>query len=240
MARVTSIDVDLSNTDRIIIGTASGGVWESTSGGINWNPIFDKEAVQAVGAVAINQKNPSDIWVGTGEGNPRNSLNSGIGIYRTLDGGHSWQHMGLENTKLIHRIIIHRDDPNTVIVGALGSAWGPNEERGVFKTTDGGKSWRKVLYKNDGTGIADLVVDPTNPNKLVAAMWEFGRKPYTFNSGGPNSGIYISYDAGETWERRTDKDGLPEGDLGANRFGDCSFKTQYYICAGGSQNQWIV
>jgi photosystem II stability/assembly factor-like uncharacterized protein len=212
--RVTSIDVDLSNPQIIYVGTASGGVWKSQSGGIKWEPIFDKEPVQSIGAVTVNQKNPSEIWVGTGEGNPRNSLNSGKGIFKSIDGGKTWKLMGLENTRLIHRIIVHRDNPDIVYVGALGSAWGSNEERGVFKTTDGGKTWKKVLYINDQTGVADLVVDPSNPNKIIAAMWEFGRKPWVFNSGGEGSGLYISYDAGENWKQITEKDGLPKGELG--------------------------
>ena len=212
--RVTAIDVNLQNDNHIYIGSASGGVWESKNGGISFQPIFDDEPVQSIGALTINQNNPSEIWVGTGEGNPRNSQNSGEGIYKSIDGGKNWMMMGLKDSKTIHRIIIHRDDPNTVFAGVQGSAWGPNEQRGVFKTTDGGKTWRKVLYHNDETGVADLVVDPNNPNKLIASMWEFGRKPWTFNSGGPGSGIYISHDGGETWKKRTEKDGLPKGELG--------------------------
>jgi len=212
--RVTSIDVDLSNPDIIYAGTASGGVWRSTSGGIKWEPIFDDMPLQAIGAVCINQKNPSEIWVGTGEGNPRNSLNTGKGIYKTLDGGKTWTLMGLEKTRLIHRIHVHRDNPDIVYVGALGSAWGPNEDRGVFRTTDGGKTWKKILYANNETGIADLVMDPANPNKLIAAMWEFGRKPWTFNSGGKGSGLHITYDGGDTWKQITSEDGLPKGMLG--------------------------
>lgn len=212
--RITTIDVNLSNPDIIYIGTASGGVWKSPNGGITWDPIFDDQPVQSIGALTINQRNPSEIWAGTGEGNPRNSQNSGEGIFKSLDGGKSWKRMGLEKTKTIHRIIIHRDNPDVVYVGAQGSAWGPNEERGIYRTTDGGKTWEKVLYLNDETGCADLVVDPTNPNKLIAAMWEYGRKPWTFNSGGPGSGIYVSHDGGDTWVKRTAEDGLPKGDLG--------------------------
>lgn len=212
--RVTSIDVDLSDDDIIYAGTASGGLWKSTSGGVSWKSIFDDQPTQSIGAVTVNQNNPSEIWVGTGEGNPRNSHNEGEGIYKSLDGGDTWQYMGLKETKVIHRIIIHRDNPDIVYVGASGTAWGKNPERGVFRTKDGGKTWEKILYSNDGTGIADLVVDPTNPNKLIAAMWEHERKPWTFNSGGPNSGIYVTYDGGDTWERRTAEDGLPKGDLG--------------------------
>jgi photosystem II stability/assembly factor-like uncharacterized protein len=212
--RVTTIDVNLSNPAEIFVGTASGGVWKSGSGGIDWEPIFDEQPVQAIGALAINQLNPSEIWVGTGEGNPRNSHNSGEGIFKSLDGGKTWTCMGLEKTRLIHRVIIHRDNPDIVYVGVLGSAWGPSEERGVYKTTDGGKTWKKMLYINEETGVADLVVDPTNPNKLIAAMWEFGRKPWTFNSGGKGSGIHISYDGGESWKKITEEDGLPKGNLG--------------------------
>jgi photosystem II stability/assembly factor-like uncharacterized protein len=212
--RVTTIDVDLREPNRIFIGTASGGAWKSESGGIYWEPIFDDQPVQSIGALKINQNNPSEIWIGTGEGNPRNSLNAGNGIYKSIDGGRNWIHSGLENTRLIHRIYIHREDPNTVLAGALGSPWGPNKERGVFKTTDGGKSWKKVLYINEETGVADMVVDPINPNKIIVAMWEFGRKPWTFNSGGEGSGIYVSFDGGDTWKKRTSEEGLPKGELG--------------------------
>lgn len=212
--RVTSIDVVETNPDIIFIGTASGGLWKSENGGTSFVPLFDKEKAASVGAVAVNQKNPSEIWVGTGEGNPRNSLTGGNGIYKSLDGGRTWTHMGLEGTRNIHRVIIHRDDPNIVYVGAIGSPWGEQQDRGVFKTTDGGKTWRKVLYVDTKTGIGDLVVDPTNPNKLIAAMWEHRRWPWYFNSGGPGSGLYISYDAGETWKKKTAVDGLPKGDLG--------------------------
>jgi photosystem II stability/assembly factor-like uncharacterized protein len=212
--RVTTIDVINDQPNTIYIGTASGGVWRSTSGGVTWEPIFDDQPLQSIGALAINQNNPSEVWVGTGEGNPRNSHNSGQGIYRSLDGGKTWKCMGLKETRTIHRIIVHRDDPNIIYAAALGSAWGTNKERGVYRTTDGGESWEKILYVNESTGCADLVVDPGNPNKLIAAMWEFGRKPWTFNSGGEGSGIYVTFDGGNTWEERTEEDGLPEGILG--------------------------
>ncbi len=211
--RVTAIDVDLKN-DIIYAGAAAGGVWKSASGGITWTPIFDKESTQSIGAIAVNQNNPSEIWVGTGEGNPRNSQNFGDGIFKSLDGGKTWKAMGLKGTKAIHRIVIHRDNPDIVFAGVIGSAYGPNEDRGVFKTSDGGKTWKKVLYVNDQTGVADMIGDPSNPNKLIVAMWEYGRKPWTFKSGGKGSGIYVTHDGGETWEKRGDKDGLPKGDIG--------------------------
>jgi len=212
--RVTSIDVVTSNPDIMYVGTASGGLWKSTSGGIKWDPIFDKEVTASVGAVAIQQSNPSVIWVGTGEGNPRNSLNGGYGIYKSLDGGKSWKSMGLENTRHIHRIIVDPTNPNTVYVGAIGSPWGEHKERGVYKTTDGGKTWKKILYNNIKTGAADLVMDPFNPNKLIAAMWEHKRDPWFFKSGGKGSGLYITHDGGDTWKKMTDKEGFPKGDLG--------------------------
>jgi photosystem II stability/assembly factor-like uncharacterized protein len=212
--RVTAIDVVVNNPDIMYAGTASGGLWKSTSGGIKWEPIFDDQPTASIGAVAIQQSNPSVIWVGTGEGNPRNSLNGGYGIYRSLDGGKHWQSMGLENTRHIHRVIIDPTNPNVVYVGAIGSPWGEHPERGVFKTTDGGKTWKKILFANNKTGVADMVMDPTNPNKLIVAMWEHKRDPWFFKSGGEGSGLFITHDGGETWEERTDRDGLPKGELG--------------------------
>ncbi|WP_421809673.1 WD40/YVTN/BNR-like repeat-containing protein [Flagellimonas sp.] len=212
--RVTAIDVVLSNPDIMYVGTASGGLWKSTSGGIQWEPIFDHEVTASIGAVAIQQSNPSVIWVGTGEGNPRNSLNGGYGIYKSLDGGKSWKSMGLEKTRHIHRVIIDPTNPDVVYVGAIGSPWGEHPERGVFKTTDGGKTWEKILFVNNKTGVADLVMDPTNPNKLIAAMWEHKRDPWFFKSGGKGSGLYMTHDGGSTWKQITEEDGLPKGDLG--------------------------
>lgn len=212
--RITSIDVVNSDPTTVYVGSASGGIWKSDNGGISWNPIFEDQTTASIGAIAIQQSNPSVIWAGTGEGNPRNSLNGGNGIYRSLDGGRTWKKMGLEKTRHIHRVIIHPQDPNTIFVGAIGSPWGIHPERGVYRTTDGGKTWEKILYVNDKTGAADLVIDPTNPNKLIAAMWEHYRQPWFFNSGGAGSGLYITYDGGDTWEKRTEDDGLPKGDLG--------------------------
>ncbi|MEP5103478.1 MAG: hypothetical protein ABJQ84_02615, partial [Ekhidna sp.] len=212
--RVTAIDVVTDEPDIMYVGSASGGVWKSTSGGIDWEPIFNDQTTASIGAVAIQQSNPSVVWVGTGEGNPRNSLNGGDGIYRTLDGGKTWKKMGLEKTRHIHRIIVHPNDPNTIYVGAIGSPWGEHEERGVYKTTDGGKKWDRILFTNIRSGAAELIMDPSNPNKLIAAMWEHKRDPWFFKSGGPGSGLYVTHDGGETWEQRTDEDGLPKGELG--------------------------
>ncbi len=212
--RVTAIDVVNDNPDVMYVGTASGGLWKSTSGGIKWDPVFDNELTASIGAVAIQQSNPSVIWVGTGEGNPRNSLNGGYGVYKSLDGGKTWQSMGLEKTRHIHRVIIDPTNPDVVYVGAIGSPWGVHPERGVFKTTDGGKTWNKILFANNKTGVADMVMDPTNPNKLIVAMWEHKRDPWFFKSGGEGSGLHMTHDGGKTWKKLSDKDGLPKGELG--------------------------
>ncbi|MEJ6792166.1 MAG: hypothetical protein QNK89_05370 [Lacinutrix sp.] len=212
--RVTAIDAVHSNPDIMYVGTASGGLWKSTSGGIKWDPIFDKEVTASVGAVAIQQSNPSVIWVGTGEGNPRNSLNGGYGIYKSLDAGRSWKSMGLEKTRHIHRIVIDPINPNIVYVAAIGSPWGEHSERGVYKTIDGGNTWSKILFANNKTGAADLVMDPSNPNKLIATLWEHKREPWFFNSGGKGSGLHITHDGGKTWKKITEKEGFPKGELG--------------------------
>ena len=212
--RITAIDVVESDPDIMYVGSASGGLWKSTSGGIEWEPIFDEQGAASIGAIHIHQKNPSIIWAGTGEGNPRNSLTQGAGIYKSIDAGRTWQFMGLEETRSIHRVIIHPDNPDIVYAGVQGNAWADTEERGVYKTTDGGNTWNKILFNNNRTGIADLVMDPENPNKLFAAMWEFRRWPWFFESGGEGSGLYMTLDAGETWKELTAEDGLPEGDLG--------------------------
>ena len=222
--RITAVDVDLKN-DIYYVGAASGGVWQSNNGGINWQPIFDKQSTQSIGSIAVNQNNPSEIWVGTGEGNPRNSQNFGDGIFKSIDGGKNWVNMGLRDSRAINRLAINPLSTETVYAGVIGSAFGPNEQRGVYKTTDGGKTWKKSLYVTDQTGCADLIMDPTNPNKLIAAMWEYGRKPWTFNSGGKNSGMYITYDGGDNWKKVTDADGLPKGDLGRIGLTMCRTKT---------------
>ena len=223
--RITAIDVVLSDTDIMYAGTASGGLWKSLSAGITWEPIFDNQITASIGAVAVQQSNPDVIWVGTGEGNPRNSLNGGYGVFKSIDGGKSWKSMGLEKTRHIERVLIDPSNPNVVYVGAIGSPWGEHAERGVYKTTNGGKSWRKILFVNNKTGIGDLVMDPENPNKLIAAMWEHKRDPWFFKSGGPGSGLYISYDGGENWSKRTEKDGLPKGELGRIGIGIAKNKT---------------
>lgn len=212
--RVTAIDALYSNPDIIYAGTASGGLWKSTNGGIDWKPIFDDQKAASIGAIAIVQSNPDVIYVGTGEGNPRNSQTHGNGMYKTLDGGKTWQHCGLDNSRAIHRVFVDPTNPNVVYAGVQGAAWGDSEDRGVYKSTDGGKTWAKILYVNPRTGVGEMVMDPVNPNKLLVAMWEFRRWPWFFKSGGPGSGLHVTFDGGATWQKRTAADGLPEGALG--------------------------
>ncbi|MEO0338345.1 MAG: hypothetical protein AAF242_03945, partial [Bacteroidota bacterium] len=210
--RVTCIAVETGDYDNIFLGSAAGGIWKSENAGHTWTSIFDQEMAASIGDIAIYQKNPDILYVGTGEGNPRNSQNSGWGMYKSVDGGHSWQHLGLEKTRQIHRVIVHPDNPDIVTIGVSGSTWGPSEHRGIYRTTDGGKNWEKVLYINNRTGCSDLVVDPSNPNRMLAGMWEHKRWPWYFKSGGAGTGLYLSNDGGQTWEEISE--GLPEGELG--------------------------
>ena len=212
--RVAAIDVVIDDPKTLYVGAATGGLWRSDDAGATFRPIFDDQPVAAIGAVAIDQRSPDTVWVGTGEGNPRNSVSVGAGLFRTRDGGDSWQRLGLEETERIHRVILHPTDANTVWVCAMGRAWGENPERGVFRTSDGGETWDHVLQVDSKTGCADLVQDPSNPETLLAAMWQFRRFPHFFNSGGPGSGLYRTTDGGDTWQRASELDGMPKGDLG--------------------------
>lgn len=212
--RVAAVGCVVSNPKIIYVGGATSGVWKSVDKGFTWKPIFDDQPVSGIGSIAVFQKNPSIVWVGTGEGNPRNSAGVGNGIFKSIDGGETWTHMGLKKTERIHRVVLHPENPDTAYAAAMGTAWGENPERGVFKTTDGGETWKKMLYVDEKVGCADLVMDPQNPNKLFAAMWQYRRWPWFFKSGGPGSGLYVTYDGGQTWEEITHEDGLPVGELG--------------------------
>ena len=204
--------LEINNDKNIIyVGTAGGGVWKSESGGITFSPIFDEHS-QSIGDLKIDQSNPKTVWVGTGEHNVRNSVSIGTGIYKTMDGGKTWKFMGLGNSERISSVQIDPHNSNTVYVGVLGHLWNANEERGVYRTTDGGKTWKHILKVNENTGCSSLSMDPLNPKILYAGMWEFRRQPHTFNSGGPGSNLYRSIDGGETWEIL--RNGLPEGNLG--------------------------
>jgi photosystem II stability/assembly factor-like uncharacterized protein len=209
--RIASLDAVQKDPRIIYVGSASGGLWKTTNGGVIFKPIFDKYN-QSIGVVTIDQERPDTVWVGTGETWVRNSTSVGDGIYKTTDGGENWKKMGLENTERIGRIIIHPKDPNVVYVAALGHLWNSNEDRGVYKTTDGGTTWEKILFIDENTGCSDLAIDPEEPEILYAAMWQFRRYPYFFNSGGPESGLYISRDGGANWEKGSN--GLPSGTIG--------------------------
>ena len=212
--RITTIDAVVANPNIVYVGAASGGVWKTENSGQSWAPVFDEQPIQNIGAIAIQQSNPSVVWVGTGEGNPRNSLNLGAGIYKSLDAGKTWKKMGLDKTICIHRVVIDPTNPNTVYAAAIGNPYAEHPDRGVFKTTDGGETWSKILYANDTTGCADLIMDPSNPNKLIAAMWQFRRTPWDLKSGGKGSGLFITVDGGKNWKQLSKDDGLPDGQLG--------------------------
>ena len=209
--RISAMDAVQDDRLTIYVGAAGGGVWKSVNGGTTFKPIFD-DHIQSIGAITIDRSNPEVVWVGTGEPWTRNSVSVGDGIYKTTDGGENWKHLGLENTERISKIIIDPSDSDTVYVCAVGHLWNSNEERGLYKTTDGGESWERILYVNEDTGCCDLAMDPQDPHILYAGMWQFRRQPYFFTSGGPGSGLYKSTDGGKSWRKITC--GLPAGDLG--------------------------
>jgi photosystem II stability/assembly factor-like uncharacterized protein len=210
--RVTAIVGIPGNPNIYYVGTAGGGIFKTRDGGLVWKAVFDHEAIGSIGALALDPLNPNTIWAGTGEANVRNDLIDGHGVYVSNDAGHSWKLMGLADAGQISDVLVDPHDSNTVFVGVLGHAWGPNADRGVFRTLDGGKTWQKVLYVNDTTGVANLVMQPGNAKVLFAAMWQFRRYPWTLENGGPSSGIYRSTDGGNTWKKLTH--GLPDGPYG--------------------------
>ena len=191
------------------LATAAGGVWKSTNGGLKWESIFDDQPISSIGSVAVANTNPNVVYVGSGEANIRGNVGEGNGIYRSLDGGKNWDHVWKAEGQ-IGTIVVHPDDENTVFAAALGSPFGPGPARGVYRSKDGGKSWQKVLFVNNDTGASDVAFDETNPNILFAGMWQTRRKPWTMESGGPGSGLYMSRDGGDSWKRLEGK-GLPDG-----------------------------
>jgi Uncharacterized protein related to plant photosystem II stability/assembly factor len=209
--RITAIE-GLNNSPKVLyIGTAGGGIWKTTNAGFTFEPVFDKHP-QSIGCLAIDQNKPETIWAGTGESNMRNSVSIGLGIYRSTDAGRNWTRMGLENSEHISKIIIHPNDANTLYVAVPGKLWSDSPDRGLYKTTDGGKTWQKILYTDEKTGCADIIMDPRNPDVLLASMWQFRRTPYSFVSGGPGSSLYKSTDGGKTWRKITN--GIPGGEIG--------------------------
>ena len=209
--RISCIDAVNKNPNIVWVGAAGGGVWKSLNQGTTFKSVFDDQS-QSIGTIAIDQSHPDTVWVGTGEVWVRNSVSVGTGIYKTVNGGEKWELMGLPKSERIGRILINPSNPDIVYVAVLGALWGDSEERGVYKTTDGGKTWTKLLYINPSTGCADMAMDPENPSIIYASMWDFRRQAYTFRSGGPGSGLYKSTDEGATWNKI--QNGLPAGTLG--------------------------
>jgi len=210
--RVTSIAVHPKTRATFYVGVASGGVWKTTNAGISFAPVFDGEGSYSIGTVVLDPKNPNTVWVGTGENNSQRSVGYGDGVYRSDDGGKSWKNVGLKTSEHIGRIAIDPRDSNVVFVAAQGPLWGPGGERGLYKTNDGGKTWKQVLKISEDTGVTDVAIDPTNPDVMLAAAWQRRRHFYTLVNGGPESALYKSTDAGATW--RKVKSGLPGDDLG--------------------------
>lgn len=206
--RVADVEGVPGDPNVVYVATASGGLWKTTNGGTTWKPIFERQGTISIGDIALAPGNPDVIWVGTGESNVRNSVSFGDGVYKSTDGGATWNHMGLKESERISAIVINPHNTDIVYVGALGHAFGPNDERGVFMTTDGGKTWTKTLYIDNQHGVSDLEIDPSNPNILYAGMWSFDRKPWTHRSGSEKGGLYKSIDGGRTWNKLTN--GLPK------------------------------
>ena len=194
-------------------GATGGGVWKSTDGANTWSPVFDKEGAPAIGSLAVASSDPNVVYVGTGEACIRGNISQGDGVWKSVDAGKSWKNVGLKDSRAIGKVIVHPRNPDIVFVAALGHPFGPNPERGVFRSSDGGKNWEKVLYKDENTGAIDVVFDPQNPNILFASLWESRRTPWSLASGGPGSGLYRSSDGGTTW-KRLEEHGLPKGPYG--------------------------
>jgi photosystem II stability/assembly factor-like uncharacterized protein len=209
--RIAAIDGVASDPRILYVGSAGGGVWKSINSGTTFKPVFDKYT-QSIGAVTVDQAHPDTVWVGTGESWTRNSTSVGTGVYKTTDAGDTWKLMGLEDSERIARIVIDPKNSDVIYVAATGHLWNGNDQRGVYKTSDGGKTWQRILFVDKDTGCSDIALDPQETNVVYAGMWQFRRKPYFFTSGGPGSGLHKSTDAGKTWKKLTR--GLPEGELG--------------------------
>ena len=214
--RVTAVAGVASQPMVYYFGATGGGVWKTTDGGINWEPISDGSVfgTGSVGAIGLSDSDPNTIYVGMGESPIRGNVSHGDGVYKSTDAGKTWKRVGLEDTRQIGRVRVHPKNPDIVYVAALGHTWGPNEQRGVFRSKDGGKTWDKVLARGNKAGAIDLIIDPSNSNVLYAGFWEVYRKPWTLESGGPGGGIFKSTDGGDTWTEITRNQGLPRGVVG--------------------------
>jgi photosystem II stability/assembly factor-like uncharacterized protein len=226
--RISDLAVVESRPSTFYVGTATGGVWKTVNAGVTFEAVFENQPTASIGDVTVAPSNPNVVWVGTGEPQNRQSSPWGNGVYRSTDGGRTWTHLGLEQTHHIARIAVHPADPDVAYVAAVGHLWGSNPERGVYKTSDGGGTWERVLYVDENTGAIDLAMDPNDPRTLFAAMYQRQRKPWGFNGGGPGSGLYRTTDAGATWVELTE--GLPEGDKG--RIGVDIYRSDpSFVCA---------
>src|SRR5262245_31266642 len=210
--RVVGFAVHPNDRSHYFVAVASGGVWKTTNAGTTWIPVFDNEGSFSIGCVVMDPKNPNVVWVGTGENNSQRSVAYGDGVYKSTDGGKSWQNVGLKTSEHIGKILIDPRDSDTVYVAAQGPLWSSGGDRGLYKTTDGGKTWNKVLNIDDNTGVTDIVQDPRNPDVLVAASWQRRRHVWTIINGGPGSALHRSTDGGKTWKKITS--GIPGGELG--------------------------
>ncbi|MGD9347993.1 MAG: glycosyl hydrolase, partial [Candidatus Aminicenantes bacterium] len=213
--RVTAVTGISSLPNTYYFGATGGGVWKSEDGGLNWMPVSDGFFhTGSVGAIAVSDWDPNVVYVGMGEAPIRGNVSHGDGVYKSTDAGKTWTHIGLSDTSQISRIRIHPRNPDLVYVAALGHVYGPNDERGVFRSKDGGKTWEKVLFRSNKAGAIDLILDPFNPRVLYAAIWEASRTPYSLASGGKGSGLFKSVDGGDTWTEISRNKGLPKGILG--------------------------
>ena len=210
--RFTDIAVNESNPYEFYAAAATGGLWKTSDNGVTWKPVWENQSVNSIGAVTVDQRNPRTVWLGSGEATNRQSSGWGDGVYKSTDGGATWTNMGLRTTARIARIVVDPVNPDVVYVAAPGHLWGPNTERGLFKTTDGGRTWTLILSRNEDTGAVDVAVDPSDSRIVYAALYQHRRTPFGFVGGGPGSGLYKSTDAGATWTPMTK--GLPAGIVG--------------------------
>jgi photosystem II stability/assembly factor-like uncharacterized protein len=218
--RVLAVSGIVSDPRIYYFGSVGGGVWKTTDAGRSWLPVSDGQfKTSSVGAIAVSQSEPSTVYVGMGETCVRGNASNGDGVYKSLDAGRTWKNIGLQQTYHIGAVAIHPKNPDIVYVAALGHLWGPNPERGVYRTTDGGATWKQVLTKGNEAGAADLAMDPSNPRVIYAAFWQVSRKPWRFDSGGPGSGLWKTTDGGDTFARGCG--GPRDGDRFASQSGAC-------------------